>query len=136
MVYFGGDVQTYERDMLSHRDNHRHAQWSLERTAGLLRGAFPSSIVAVVRPARMRLDTFSCYENFVPSDSFTGAPDHCDNHEAVKHLRMLLASVVPAGTEVVPVVLVGFSKGVVVLNQLVHEFSFEGLGQEEKEFIK
>ena len=36
IVFCGGDVQDLEEKMLSHRDNCRYAQWSLERTALLL----------------------------------------------------------------------------------------------------
>ena len=36
IVFCGGDVQDFEEKMLSHRDNCRYAQWSLERTALLL----------------------------------------------------------------------------------------------------
>ena len=35
-IFFGGDVQDLEERMLSHRDNCRYSQWSLERTALLL----------------------------------------------------------------------------------------------------
>ena len=36
IVFCGGDVQDLEEKMLSHRDNSRYTQWSLERTALLL----------------------------------------------------------------------------------------------------
>ena len=36
IVFCGGDVQDLEERMLSHRDNCRYSQWSLERTALLL----------------------------------------------------------------------------------------------------
>ena len=36
IVFCGGDVQDLEEKMLSHRDNCRYSQWSLERTALLL----------------------------------------------------------------------------------------------------
>ena len=36
VVYFGGDVQNLEEEMIKHRDNKRYSDWSLEKTALLL----------------------------------------------------------------------------------------------------
>ena len=36
IVFCSGDVQDLEEKMISHRDNSRYTQWSLERTALLL----------------------------------------------------------------------------------------------------
>ena len=43
----------------------------------------------IVRPARMERATFSCYDNFVRSNS-VGSPEHSDNAGAVPHLSLLL----------------------------------------------
>lgn len=120
LVFFGGDVQDLEEMMARHRDNKRYVEWSLERTAGLLARADRDCLVAVVRPARIERGTFSCYDNFVPSNS-VGSPQHCDDHGALSHLSLLLHQLQSPLT--LPVCLVGFSKGVVVLNQLVREMS-------------
>ena len=105
IVFCGGDVQDLEGKMLSHRDNSRHTQWSLERTALLLGNviisvvildfilslfkAYPRSYIVIVRPARMERATFSCYDNFVRSNS-VGSPEHSDNAGAAPHLSLLL----------------------------------------------
>ena len=105
IVFCGGDVQDLEEKMLSHRDNSRHTQWSLERTALLLGNviisvvildfilslfkAYPRSYIVIVRPARMERATFSCYDNFVRSNS-VGSPEHSDIAGAVPHLSLLL----------------------------------------------
>ena len=36
VVYFGGDVQDLEENMIKHRDNSRYREWSLENTCLLL----------------------------------------------------------------------------------------------------
>lgn len=59
--------------MIKHRDNSRYREWSLENTCLLLQQAFPDSLVAVIRPRRMERATFSCYDNFVSSNS-VGSP--------------------------------------------------------------
>ena len=93
LVFCGGDVQDLEAEMVKHRDNCRHATWSLERTAQLLAQACPRSYVVVVRPARMERATFSCYDNFVACDS-AGSPDtEQAGPGALTHLQQLLAAI-------------------------------------------
>jgi len=122
LVYFGGDVQDLQSEMERHRDNRRYSHWSLERTATLLSSvqADQHRLVAVVRPARMERGSFSCYDNFVPSNS-VGSPQYCDDHGALHHLSLLLQQLQSPLTA--NIVLIGFSKGVVVLNQLLRELS-------------
>ncbi|CAG0889482.1 unnamed protein product [Darwinula stevensoni] len=128
IVYFGGDVQDYRENMEAHRDNRRYARWDLESTAELLSSKFPKSHVMVVKPARMELKTFSCYDNFV---QFTAeiTPQIGGNWNAVAHLQLLLVSAFsllnpPISMEKQELQLIGFSKGCVVLNQLLHELHF------------
>ena len=76
----------------------------------------------MVRPSRMERGTFTCYDNFVPTDS-VGSPKHDVNCGAVAHLAALLSA--GLGSNQRPVTLAGFSKGVVVLNQIVRELQME-----------
>ena len=118
LVFFGGDVQDLSEVMSSHRDNKRYISWSLESVAMMLAVAMPKHQIVVVRPSRMERGTFSCFDNFVPTDS-VGSPKHADNCGAVAHLAALLKE--GLGRSDKPVSLVGFSKGVVVLNQILRE---------------
>ena len=77
----------------------------------------------------MELKTFSCYDNFVTSNEM-GVPSFTSNHGALAHLKALLSNVYARlGAELGTLTpdspdeisLVGFSKGCVVLNQIVHE---------------
>jgi len=125
VVYFGGDVQELPEIQGQHRDNKRYMEWNLEETALLLSQAFSQNII-VVRPSRMELKTFSCYDNFVESD-LVGSPSHSQNSGARDHLKALMSSTAKAlnldQQSLLPVTLLGFSKGVVVLNQIVHELA-------------
>uniref|UniRef100_A0A4W3JBG8 Chromosome 2 open reading frame 69 n=1 Tax=Callorhinchus milii TaxID=7868 RepID=A0A4W3JBG8_CALMI len=135
--------------MARHAENARWQQWSLEDTAALLLRRFPSSHVWIVKASRMHLHKFSCYDNFVESDLF-GAPKHSPDYGALGHLRALLSnaskqsrsllcpgrtdrrvSTAPAQT-----ILIGFSKGCVVLNQLLHELSEAQKDEELAAFIQ
>ncbi|CAH0559031.1 unnamed protein product [Brassicogethes aeneus] len=91
-VYFGGDVQDFTENMLSHRDNKNYIPWNLDNTARILQKKFPENHIVVVRPSRMEYQTFSCFENFVPS-SKCGAPDHTPMHYALLHLEQLLTNI-------------------------------------------
>ncbi|XP_048477820.1 mitochondrial protein C2orf69 homolog [Plutella xylostella] len=176
LVFFGGDVQDYPEVMLAHRDNRHYAQYSLDAATGVLAEHFPKHHVCVVRPSRIEYKSFSCYDNFVPSNN-AGVPDHTPSHSALEHLERLLQevgrrlqslsqsemaasaatddadieglksvstspvldSITEAAADKPPappwlqsptlhtsaLTLVGFSKGCVVLNQLVHEFHHE-----------
>ncbi|XP_049870547.1 mitochondrial protein C2orf69 homolog [Pectinophora gossypiella] len=92
LVFFGGDVQDYPEVMQAHRDNRNYLKWNLESTARLLSHNFPSKHILVVRPSRIEYKSFSCYDNFVPSNN-AGVPDHTPTHSALHHLEKLLQGV-------------------------------------------
>ena len=110
----------------------RWSEWCLENTCTLLQCKFPGSAVWLVRPCRMLRQIFSCFHHFVES-SITGVPRYSSNHGALLHLHALLADALRKEKEKGslelsvadaldrPLVLVGFSKGCVVLNQITHE---------------
>lgn len=140
VVFFHGDIQNFEEEMAVQPDGAQWLPWSLERVALSLGRRFPDRHVWVVRASRMYLHKFSSYHNFVESNMF-GAPEHspyCADSGAFLHLRALLshgmeranlpnplrpqggAHDLPSGFSLT---LVGFSKGCVVLNQMVHELA-------------
>ena len=86
------------------------------------------------RPAKKTLNTFSCYVNFVEIVDETGSPCHKPDYQSLQHLSSLLAAACREHEPVLslqglPVTVVGFSKGVVVLNQFLHELgSIEEVG--------
>ncbi|XP_059054647.1 mitochondrial protein C2orf69 homolog [Achroia grisella] len=92
LVYFGGDVQDYPEVMQAHRDNRNYVKWNLENTARMLGRYFPNKHILVVRPSRIEYKSFSCYDNFVPSNN-AGVPDHTPTHSALHHLERLLQGV-------------------------------------------
>ncbi|KAK7079919.1 hypothetical protein SK128_009578 [Halocaridina rubra] len=149
VVFFGGDVQDYPENMTAHRDHGKYVEWSLTSTTSLLANKFPACHILVVKPSRMERKTFSCYDNFVVSNS-VGAPTHDPGIKAVTHLIDLILEGLKKATEVNQesenpsfsppnsisldavddITLIGFSKGCVVLNQLIIEF--RGLSVIEK----
>ncbi|XP_041968055.1 UPF0565 protein C2orf69 homolog [Aricia agestis] len=92
LVFFGGDVQDYPEVMQAHRDNKNYLKWNLENTARMLGKDFPSKHIVVIRPVRIEYKSFSCYDNFVPSNN-AGVPDHTPTHNALHHLERLLQGV-------------------------------------------
>ncbi|KAK3867892.1 hypothetical protein Pcinc_026688 [Petrolisthes cinctipes] len=177
LAFFGGDVQDYPEVMSAHRDHKHYVAWSLTSTALLLATKFPSHHILVIKPSRMERKTFSCYDNFVLSNS-VGAPTHGPNIQAVTYLASLIVEALKVATstmgsgserkcpsdntcqsknfisqhtshsclptmskshqeaknleqislrstemEYYNLTLIGFSKGCVVLNQLITEFN-------------
>lgn len=88
-VFFGGDIQDFTENMLSHRDNRNYIQWNLESTSKLLQNSFVDSHIIAIRPARMEFKTFSCYENFLPC-SKCGVPEHTFIHHGLEHLELII----------------------------------------------
>uniref|UniRef100_A0A023GIM3 Uncharacterized protein n=1 Tax=Amblyomma triste TaxID=251400 RepID=A0A023GIM3_AMBTT len=134
VVFFGGDIQDFPELMMKHRDNKRYVQWNLDNMAALMGSHFPNAHCIIVRPNRLQYLTFSCYDNFVQSNDM-GAPTHDFSIAALEHLVALLNSLSarlnektnktlygPIATSLLelPIVLIGFSKGCVVLNQFLY----------------
>lgn len=170
VVYFPGDVQNYRDTMADHSENFRWKRWSLEDVSAILSERFPASYIWIVKPSRMHLHKFSCYDNFVSSNMF-GAPEHSVELGAFKQLYSLLVNAftmaqnvllsesnkyiintdyshsvystngchpedgdvscfskdpavylgLPSVKDSLSFTVIGFSKGCVVLNQLLHE---------------
>jgi len=70
-------------------ENREHSCWNLENTATVLQNQFPDRHIVVVRPSRMQLRTYSCFDNFLPSNHL-GVPEHTPYHGALLHLKRLL----------------------------------------------
>ena len=106
--------------------------WCLENTLSLLQHKFPGSAIWIVRPSRMLRYLFSCFHNFVQS-SIVGIPTYSTSYGALPHIELLLLDSInqvfakgqlqlsPKAVFELPLVLIGFSKGCVVLNQILHE---------------
>eukprot|EP00953_Heterococcus_sp_UTEX-ZZ885_P026316 14224-Heterococcus_DN1.PRE.8 len=108
------------------------ATYSLDASAKLLSRKYPDHDIWVVAPAAKLRGTFSCYSNFCDADTYgCGAVAHYSTEGcACEHLLTLLAAAAAKRVAVdtgvlpnlsLPLTLVGFSKGAVVLNQLVSE---------------
>ncbi|XP_076246270.1 mitochondrial protein C2orf69 homolog isoform X2 [Calliopsis andreniformis] len=129
LVYFGGDVQDTQENMEQHMDSKKYIEWSLQNTGHILSTNFPKKHILIIRPS-------SCFDNFVPANEY-GVPSFLPTHNALKHLRELIKSSLEHiktcnvyedhthfNTEKTRLSFMGFSKGCVVLNQLLHEFHY------------
>ncbi|KAI3355913.1 hypothetical protein L3Q82_004460 [Scortum barcoo] len=150
VVFFHGDIQNFQEDMALQPEGAQWLSWSLEQVALTLGRRFPGKHIWVVRASRMYLHKFSCYNNFVESNMF-GAPEHSPDFGAFRHLRALLshgmeranlpnplqphgdANSIPSGFSLT---LVGFSKGCVVLNQMVYELAGARADPQMSHFVK
>jgi hypothetical protein len=142
-------LQDYKEKMLAHRDNRLYAEWDLESSAAIISNRFPSSHVWTVKAAQMIVGTFNIFSNFVKwTDVPSGGigPVHQPGQRSWHHLRSLLQNAVMRMNAAcdqainrhsvpnaacygetfnanLPTVLVGFSKGCVVLNQLAYDLA-------------
>ena len=132
--------QDYKHNM------NEYSSWDLENTASIINDRFPESNVIVVKPKQMYENTYARYKNFVTCDK-NGVPSHSSGQHSWQHLKSLLSSCCSKMVQnqfekiltvdqlnSLPLILVGFSKGCVVLNQLLYDlpdasdeiFSFVG----------
>lgn len=143
-------MQNYPESMDQHQTNKLYSQWNLEATSRILAKRFPESLVIVVKPKEMLLNTFSIYSNFVEFDqdglpapfieSSCGALDHlsklyakaweeysksktdtCDSKDDSEFCKDSTKSSQITSFQNIPISLVGFSKGCVPLNHLMFE---------------
>lgn len=153
IIFFGGDVQDYRENMERHYINKNYAEWNLETTAELLHSKFQHSTIFVVKPAEMLINTFSIYRNFLRFDQ-DGRPEFTHDYGGLVHLAKLYRSAVgrlykseengvcegsvenSECSSSIPVKLMGFSKGCVVLTQLMHELSSYKDNEEVQAFLK
>lgn len=147
VIYFGGDVQDYTEKMLFHRDGKRYNRWNLENTAQLLHRKFKGSTIFVVKPSKMHYGTFSVFGNLVHSND-VGVPDHSIGQGSWYHLLQLYKNAIKESIHIrqcrkidtesellQPIQLIGFSKGCVVLNQLIHDLLAEDMEPMTRKFI-
>ena len=123
-----------------------YSEWDLESTAKLINKKYNSSYVWVVKPNKMIHSTYTSYNNFVQSGAY-GIPIHKAAQKSWQHLQALLhngfLSLLNMSTDAdleqmcaAPVCLIGFSKGCVVLNQLLYDLSELDENDKVFDFVK
>jgi len=91
IVIFGGDIQNLEEEMNAHQQFRRFSNWSFEAVLDRFSSLNKNTAVLAVLPSRMEEQTYSCFDNFVISDSY-GSPTHDFKGQgnAVRHLECIL----------------------------------------------
>lgn len=123
VILFPGDAQDFTQNMTNHRDNFRWKEYSLENTSQIINRKYPRACVCLVKASYLHLKTFACYRNFTECNMF-GVPTYTSaNLNAFSQLFGLFKAICRQESlkEDLPVTLLGFSKGCVVLNQLLYE---------------
>eukprot|EP00752_Nemacystus_decipiens_P010136 g9032.t2 len=142
VVLFPGDVQDLRHRMFS-AGHGEFSDYCVESTAKVLATKFPCHDVWVVLPKNHVHGVLASYDNFVKTDWASGGAvlEYLPDGSACKHLEALLNTAANAVQSLrrgsgatctssrpdtsLPLTLVGFSKGAVVLNQLVTELAWE-----------
>ncbi|XP_041365821.1 UPF0565 protein C2orf69 homolog isoform X2 [Gigantopelta aegis] len=129
----------YPEYMQCHPVNKRYSQWNLEETCRILQKRFRQSAIFVIKATKMHLNTFSVYSNFVESNDF-GCPTHQPGFGSWRQLKTMYDNILltvstdsekvgntscttdscSASCEI-PLTVIGFSKGCIVLNQLLYD---------------
>ncbi|DAZ97750.1 TPA: hypothetical protein N0F65_009030 [Lagenidium giganteum] len=137
VVYFPGDVQDFTENM-SEDSYSDFGSFAYECVVELLLERFGSeSNVVIVRPSRFHHGVFSCFDNFTQCNKLGATTAYHGDGDACRHLLCLLQGVedrlsLPNVLER-PIHVVGFSKGGVVLSQLVTELAALSFGRHPRD---
>jgi len=134
VIFFCGDVQQEAKGMTRLRHFAEFSKYSVESTVRILAEKFENYNIWVVQPSQMLDNVYSIYSNFISSenlDEFGSVKSFDSRGTACEHLLALLkfsCKKVHEMTEFQPefnkaITLLGFSKGAMVLNQLISELS-------------
>jgi len=136
VYYFGGDIQDLPERMNTSKENRRYQRWNLVSTGEILCRRFLDSSIVIIRPNEMIDGTFSRFSNFVSSTTEYGDPISYDttNLIGLHHLRALNEQISQQTTS--DITLVGFSKGCIVLNQILHELTALRMMKTENDLSK
>ncbi|KAG6951055.1 hypothetical protein JG687_00013852 [Phytophthora cactorum] len=134
VIFFPGDVQDFKTVMTT-GPFADYSDYAYEAVAELLSEKFGDTCnVWVVRPSRFKHGAYSSFNNFVTTDEYGAATKYDPTAYATKHLASLMqntqATMRRQGVNVstaLPMHLLGFSKGGIVLNQLVTELTTQAI---------
>merc|ERR1719474_142016 len=121
VIFFGGDVQDYDKYMVQERTFKEYGDYALESVSDILRLKFPNSNILIIRPCS-RNTHISIFSNFIANidDHGQSVPSY-KNGRGCRHLMEILEDEQLHGMDDGAVHLIGFSRGVNVLNQLLYE---------------
>ena len=139
VIFFPGDIQNFEQKMSSHPQSKHHTAYSFENTLNILGAKFKKSHIWLVVPRKRIYNIISCYTNFVPTESVVCLPKHSRDHDGVANMAQLFQSMLKEAkipdSETNNITLAAFSKGCVVLNQMLYEASRESTDEETSAFL-
>ncbi|TDH68737.1 hypothetical protein CCR75_006977 [Bremia lactucae] len=128
IIFFPGDVQDFQTNMAT-GPFADYSDYAYESVAELLSKKFGNTCnVWIVRPHRFKHGAYSSFDNFLTTNEYGAATKYDATGSSTKHLASLMQNTqillrrqgVNVST-VLPIRLLGFSKGGIVLNQLVTE---------------
>lgn len=130
VVVFPGDAQHWHEAM-SRGNVAKYQEYSLDATGVLLAQKLPGCHVWVVKASRFHEGLYACYDHFLHTSDVFGRPDGggATSVRGLPHLGLLLQGALAATPDAPPldapggVALVGFSKGSIVLDQLLSELA-------------
>ncbi|XP_076825192.1 mitochondrial protein C2orf69 homolog [Clavelina lepadiformis] len=134
VIFFPGDIQDFTDKMKQNYQCRDYVDWSYENTINLICNKFPHSHVWLLSPSKKAYNTICVYKNFVKSKSVMGVPSHRQNYFGLNHLELIMKNAInkilpnkPYDQDYLkqecPIIVAGFSKGCIVLNQFLYEVS-------------
>ena len=138
VIFFGGDLQDFEKYMVKNRTFEYYGDFCLESVSKILRNKFPTSNILIIRPSK-RNGHMSIFKNFISNiDNYAQSVPSYKNGFGSKHLIQLLRDkqLNKYINNESKLHLIGFSRGVNVLNQLIYETDSKNTNIDNRNYIK
>lgn len=145
VFFFPGDIQNTRDEMRKNPETLPYVDWCYENVLTILKNRFPESIICLCKPNEYYNGIYACYHSLVKSLDSTGTPRHSFELKAIPTLYRCYQNLQKSREiheNIEHVTLIGFSKGCIVLNQILYELkeafkseSFTGFLPLLKEFF-
>ncbi|KAK8798770.1 hypothetical protein WA158_007854 [Blastocystis sp. Blastoise] len=123
IIYFPGDIQDDDKNMTLFSGLYRYHKFSYQNTITLLHHKFPNSNILLIAPGQKN-GPFSLYNNLFDCDDHGYIKDYNRNGNSCQIIHKLLSVTQDPDEFQLPYILMGFSRGTLVLNQLLTEIGY------------
>ncbi|KAI6657448.1 hypothetical protein LOD99_194 [Oopsacas minuta] len=137
LFFFPGDCQNTEAAMKAAKC-HQFITWSYENTLDILANRFPNRIICLCKPNYLHLNNFACYDAFVEKATTFGDPKYSPSVKSFTSLSCCIDTLCKEkyiAECIDEISVMGFSKGCIVLNQLVYEIQMGFQDENIAQFI-
>ena len=123
VIFFPGDIQDSESKMSESSIAQNFTDFSYEQTLQILHSKYKQSNIFIVRPS-LKSEDISLYGKYLDCDKNGNVQKYDPNGFATQALFLLIENYLCNDIDDLPIILIGFSRGGLVLNQILSEMGY------------